>query len=276
MTAPKLTLIISFYNKIEWLLLILKALEKQSFREFEVIVADDGSKPEVVEALKAYIRQSPLEISHIWQEDVGFRKVIILNEALRQSRSEYLVFIDGDCVPHPHFIKEHYQNREKKVMLAGRRVDLSEKMTRKITQESISQNYLVKRIYLDLLWDGIFGATRHVIKSFYMRPGRLRKYLNRKDTGLLGCNFSLFKEDLEAINGFDERYLAPAVGEDTDIEYRLRWNGVRLKTVKNMAIQYHLYHAKLKRQSANLSIFEEVKKSKTIVTPFGLKKLAFD
>lgn len=272
MNKPKLTLIISFYNKIDQLMLILEALLKQSMKDFEVIIADDGSKQEVVEAIQQYMAKSPLAIKHLWQEDKGFRKVIILNEALRQSQTDYLVFIDGDCVPHHHFMKEHYENREAKVMLAGRRVDLSPKMSNKITLENIKSGYLIKKIYWDLLIDGNFGKTEHLMKAFYIRKGWLRSFLNRKDTGLLGCNFSIYKQDLVEINGFDERYLDPAVGEDTDIEYRLRWNGVKLKTVKNMAIQYHLYHKKLERLSANLAIFEEVKKSKTIFTPHGLVK----
>lgn len=272
MNTPKLTLVISFYNKIDQLLLILAALEEQSMGEFEVIIADDGSKPEVVEALKSHIKQSQLIIQHLWQEDIGFRKVIILNEALRQSRTDYIVFIDGDCVPHHHFMKEHYENREPRVMLAGRRVDLSPKLSQKITQENIKNGYLVKDIYWDLLIDGTFGKTEHLMKAYFIPKGWFRNFLNRKDTGLLGCNFSVHKQDLIDINGFDERYLDPAVGEDTDIEFRLRWNGVKLKTIKNMAIQYHLHHKKLERLSANLAIFDEVLKHQTIFTPFGLKK----
>jgi hypothetical protein len=90
--------------------------------------------------------------------------------------------------------------------------------------------------------------------------------------GLLGSNFSVHKEDLEAINGFDERYEAPAVGEDTDIEVRMLWNNMRIRMVKNVAVQYHIHHKKLPRPEKNLEIFEEVKRERKAFTPYGLRQ----
>src|SRR5688572_4956723 len=98
------SLIISLYNKLEYLKMIEAALQRQSFRDFEVVVADDGSKPEVVEGIKDLMNSSPIAFQHCWHEDLGFRKTKILNEAIRKSRSAYLIFIDGDCIPHTHFI----------------------------------------------------------------------------------------------------------------------------------------------------------------------------
>src|SRR5687768_7510377 len=97
------SLIISFYNKIEYLRMILAALERQSFKNFEVVIADDGSKAEVVNEIKEIQTKSPLQIQHIWHEDIGFRKTKILNESIRKSNSDYLIFIDGDCIPHHKF-----------------------------------------------------------------------------------------------------------------------------------------------------------------------------
>ena len=103
-----------------------------------------------------------------------------------------------------------------------------------------------------------------------MQNAWLRKVLNRSMTGVLGSNFSIHKDDLLAINGFDERYQAPAVGEDSDIEVRLVWNNVSIRMVKNMAIQFHMHHRKLPRPIENLEIFEMVKKSKQAFTPYGI------
>jgi glycosyltransferase involved in cell wall biosynthesis len=267
-----LSLVVSFYNKIEYLKLIMAALERQSFSDFEVIIADDGSKPEVVNEIRQIIADSRLNIQHLWHEDVGFRKTKILNEAIRKSRSSYLIFIDGDCIPHWKFIEEHYTNREIGVLLAGRRVYLSEKLSARLSAAKIRSGYLERSFLMELLVDGVFGKSSHVIKGFYVTNKKLRVFLNRSMTGVLGSNFSVHKADMEGINGFDERYEAPAVGEDSDIELRLLWNNVKIRMVKNMAVQYHLYHKKLTRTEKNMDIFAVVKKDRRSFTPYGLQR----
>lgn len=266
------TLVVSFYNKIEYLRLIVAALERQSFKDFEVIIADDGSRKEVVDEVGKMMEQCELSIQHVWHEDKGFRKTKIFNEAIRQSRSSYLIFMDGDCVPHWKFVEEHYKNREPRVLLAGRRVYLSEKMSSRLRVNKIQSGYLERAFQFELLADGMFGKSSHVIKGIYITNPVLRRFLNRSMKGVLGSNFSLHKSDLEDINGFDERYEAPAVGEDSDIEVRLIWNNVKIRMVKNIAIQYHIYHKKLPRPQQNLELFETVKKERVAFTPYGLAR----
>ena len=91
--------------------------------------------------------------------------------------------------------------------------------------------------------------------------------------GLLGCNFSLYKKDIIAINGFDERYEAPSIGEDTDVQFRLELNGVKVKSLNHIAVQYHLYHNLQERLQVNLDLFEEVKKLNLAFTSYGLIKI---
>jgi glycosyltransferase involved in cell wall biosynthesis len=266
------SLVISFYNKIEYLKLIFAALERQTFQDFEVVIADDGSRADVVAGIREMMDSSPLQVQHLWHEDLGFRKTKIFNEAVRKSRSPYLIFMDGDCIPHRRFVEEHYRNSQPQVLLAGRRVYLSEKLSARLTQEKIRAGYLEGSFLVALLADGIFGRSSHVIKGIYVRNGMLRDFLNRSMKGVLGSNFSVHKADLEAINGFDERYQAPAVGEDSDIELRLMWNNVKIRMVKNNAIQYHIHHKKLPRPEQNLRLFEIVKREKRSFTPYGLRQ----
>lgn len=269
---PSATLIISFYKKIGQLRIILAALERQSFRNFEVIVADDGSPQSVVTELKSFIATLTIPVKHVWHEDIGFRKTRILNVAVRESGSNYLIFIDGDCIPHRDFVLEHVRNHERNTILAGRRVNLSEALSAKLTEEDVRKGFLEKQFRWLLFRDALAGKTTHAEKGIYIRSSFLRKFLNRKMTGLLGCNFSIYKEDLQAINGFDERYEAPAVGEDTDIELRFTWHGGKIRMIKNMAIQYHLYHKKLPRPDKNQELFALVKAERKSYTPFGLRQ----
>lgn len=266
---PSASLIISFYNKIEWLKFIITALERQTYKEFEIIIADDGSNENVVNELKNIISESNLNIKHIWHEDLGFRKNKILNKAVVLSESDFLIFIDGDCIPHKEFIKEHVDSKSKGICFTGRRVNLSEKITSNLTNEKIKNGWFENNFY-KLVLDGIFGNSIDVEKGFYFRNKLLRKFFNKKKRGIVGCNFSLCKEDLLNINGFDERYEAPSIGEDSDVQFRLELNGVKIKSLNNIAVQYHLYHKLQPRLQINLDLFEKIKSEKIAYTKYGI------
>lgn len=267
------SLIISFYKNIHALKVILAALELQSFKEFEVIIADDGSPAGITEEIARMRECSPFPLKHTWHEDRGFRKTTILNKAAHESESPYIIFMDGDCIPHRRFIEGHVREREAGAVLAGRRVNLSARLSQKLEAGKVRGGYLGSPRFLgSLLIDGVFGKSNHVEKGLYLSIPFLKRAMNRKDAGVLGCNFSLWKEDFLDINGFDERYLAPAVGEDTDIETRLRWNNIRVKTVKNIAIQYHLHHRQQERMPVNQEIYAEVLRSGKAFTPYGINK----
>ncbi len=265
------SVIISFYNKIDYLKLVLAGFEIQTYKNFEIIIADDGSEEKIVEEIESIASYYPFRIKHIWQEDKGFRKNKILNQAILASESDYLIFIDGDCVPHPHFVEGHIEYKSSGVALTGRRVNLSQRITNLLTPQKIKNRFLEKNFHL-LIEDGLFGKSFDVEKGLYFESKFLRKLFNRKSRGLLGCNFSLHKNDILDINGFDERYEAPSIGEDSDVQFRLELNGVNVKSLNHIAVQYHLYHKLQERLQKNLDLFEEVKNSKLAFTKYGLIK----
>ncbi|AFH50423.1 Glycosyltransferase [Ignavibacterium album JCM 16511] len=265
------SVIVSFYNKFDYLKLVLAGFEIQSNKKFELIIADDGSEEKVVKEIESFASDYPFRIKHIWQEDNGFRKNKILNQAILVSESEYLIFIDGDCVPHSHFVEGHIEYKSSGIALTGRRVNLSQRITNILTPQKIKDRFLEKNFHL-LIEDGLFGNSFDVEKGLYFRNKFLRDWFNKKPRGLLGCNFSLHKKDILAINGFDERYEAPSIGEDSDVQFRLELNGVKIKSLNHIAVQYHLYHKLQERPQKNLTLFENVKKDKTFFTSFGIQK----
>lgn len=272
MPTPQATVIISIYNKFEYLERVLAGLEQQSLKDFEVILADDGSNEQTIAQINHYIKQSRLQIRHLWHEDKGFRKTTILNQAIQAAASEYLIFVDGDCVPHPEYVRAHVEHRQRGTVLSGRRVNISQHLTSWLTPERIRAGALGTSFTLRTIWDSLTGETRDAEKGIYLPSKAFEKVFPQNFRGLLGCNFSLYKQDLLDINGFDERYQAPAVGEDTDPELRLRWAGKKFKSVKNYAIQYHLYHRKLDRPNQNQQILAQVLKDRHAFTPYGIIK----
>jgi glycosyltransferase involved in cell wall biosynthesis len=267
----KASLIISFYKKLDYIKLVLAGFERQTFRDFEIIIADDGSDEKIVKEIEKYSAQVPFKLRHVWHEDKGFRKNKILNRAIISSESGYLIFIDGDCIPHSEFIKEHIQNCKKDTCLTGRRVNLSQRITNKLNVANIKNGFLEKH-NLILIEDGLFGDSFYVERGFYLKKKLLRDFFNKKKRGVLGCNFSLHKDNMLKINGFDERYEAPSIGEDSDVQFRLELAGFKIKSINNIAVQYHLYHKLQDRPQKNLDLFEEVKKKSELFTKWGIKR----
>jgi glycosyltransferase involved in cell wall biosynthesis len=255
---PKITLVISVYNKPEVLRLVLAACSRQSFPAFEVIVADDGSGPEVRDVVAKARAVSPDPIIHLWHEDRGWRKNVILNNAIRTSRGEHLVFIDGDCLPSRHFLLDHWNEREDHRVLLGRRVEMSERWSKELTMRGVETGEFEKVGGREIL-DGIAGRSLRVEDGIRM-PGRfLRRILLRTVRGMLGSNFSVARRDLVAINGFDELYDGPGCGEDSDVQFRLSLAGVSGKSLRNLAIQYHVWHPRTGVSDACWDRFEMTK-----------------
>jgi glycosyltransferase involved in cell wall biosynthesis len=266
------TAVISFYNKIDALKLVLAGFERQTEKNFEIILADDGSNSGVINELKHLMAESPLNIKHVWHDDQGWRKNIILNKAIVESHADYIIFSDGDCIPHRNYIKEHITARCNNQVLTGRRVLLSKRISDLLTVHMVRKGYLEHVLVFWMIVERMFGRGQHIENALYIKSKWIRKLINRKNKSLLGSNFSMYKEDLLKVNGFDERYLLPYVGEDTDLEYRLRLNGCRFKHLKHLAIQYHLYHKRLEYSESNNDIFNENKKLAAGYTPFGISK----
>ena len=267
------SVIISFYKNLKFLELVLAGFERQSAKNFEIIIADDGSPEEVVKEVERIISRTSFPILHIWHPDKGFRKNKILNKAIMSARAGYIIFIDGDCIPHSKFVEGHVSSAKRNAALAGRRVNLSGKLSTSLTPEKVSAGWLEKN-FGKLVIDGIFGKSFDVEKGFYTENERIRKFFNRKKRGILGCNFSLHKEDLLRVNGFDERYEVASVGEDSDIQYRLELIGADIVSINHIAIQYHLNHKVQPRLQKNLDLFEQVKKEAVAFTPYGLERRA--
>ena len=269
--SVKVSIIISVYNKIRELKLIFAGLHRQTCTDFEVLIADDGSNETFVSDVAKLIAHAPFPVQHIWQEDMGFRKTKILNQAVVQSKSDYLIFIDGDCIPHRKFIEEHYKAAEKKVCLAGRRVNLSEKMSAELTESQVREGFLENRFW-QIFIEVLQKKATMIEKAVYLPSSKFRNCLNRKPGRILGCNFSIHKSDLLAINGFDERYVLTGHGEDSDIHFRLKLQGVEIRSFSYGAVQYHLYHRLLPRSEENQAFYEMVFEQQIAITPFGIKK----
>lgn len=268
----KASVIISIYNHYEWTEMVLTMLERQTEKDFEVVLADDGSSEETVRRINEYIATSPMQIKHIWHEDKGWRKNIALNKAVMASAADYLIFMDGDCIPDCYFVEDHLTLRRQNFIIGGRRAQLTPAMSNEISADKVRDGYLDKQF-----WNLLFSGQRHAEDVLRIANPIMRSILRLqpKKKNLLGCNFSLYKADLLRVNGFDERYLCPGTGEDTDLEARLARAGVEVLRFRFICRVYHRFHASAASNGAgdgNAAVFNYNNLHQIAYTPWGIVK----
>lgn len=235
--GKKASVIVAVYNDLLLLKCILQSLKRQYTGQFEVLIADDGSGAEFVRQVTELGTQMPFRMEHVWHEDHGFRKTTVMNEAVRRSRHDWLIFIDGDCVPQSHFINDHLTAATPGVCLAGRRVDVMREAIEHLASSEPTQFF--SQHWARFLWWSFTGKARNVERGLRLPRGFARERSEKKSWGLVGCNFSVYKPDLLAINGFDERESVPWGAEDSDIDRRLQLSGVKIQSLRYQATMIH-------------------------------------
>ncbi len=267
------SLIIATYEMPRHLALVFAALERQSARDYEIIVCDDGSGEETERLICEFMNRAPVPVTHVWQENRGFRKCRILNRALGKARGETMIFLDGDCIPHRDYVRDHLEHQEEGRYLAGRRMELGRELSETITPEIVRDGYFdFPRI--SLIRSVLRKDSEHLQRSVRVPWGWLRTRLgmNRIDD-MKGCNYSVSRKALEAINGFDEEYEGYG-REDTDVELRLQNLGLRIKSLKGLALQFHVWHPRREFTPKNDDRLEELKRSGRTWCEKGLKRQA--
>lgn len=258
----EISLIISAYNQYDYLYLVLKSIENQTFKNFEVIIAEDCQKSEMKKNIDNWKKEFSFPLFHVFQEDIGFRKTKILNSAIRESNGRNIVIIDQDCILHKEFLQNYIKNFNKGYdVIFGRRCEMSEKLSKKLLK---NQNYKIK--LTDLIFPYSKAWTECIYFPFFFS-------LKKRRLRLLGSNMGFTKEAIYKINGFNEAYTGAGIGEDTDLEWRFLKAGVKYKASKNEIIQYHIFHGRENRENNLLGekILKESKEKNEWFCKNGLK-----
>jgi cellulose synthase/poly-beta-1,6-N-acetylglucosamine synthase-like glycosyltransferase len=267
--TPTASLFVATYEMPRHLELVCAALERQSERSFEVLFCDDGSGEETKRVIDEFKAFTDLRVRHFWQEHQGFRKCRILNQAAREAQGHVYVFLDGDCVPHKHFIRDHLELQESGRYLAGRRVELGRDLSSDLTAKKIREGYF-DWPRPSLVASALRGETEFLNRAIRWPWPEVRSRLGMdRIADLKGCNYSIPREALEAINGFDEEYEGYG-REDTDVEIRLQNLGLRIKSLKGVALQFHVWHPRREFTPRNDDRLEELKRSGRVRCKQGL------
>ena len=240
-SAPGLSIVLSTYNAPDELELTLWGYSVQTRRDFEVVIADDGSGPETRDRIE-YMRESTgLTIRHLWQTDAGFRKCRILNQAIVEARGAYLILSDGDCIPRDDFVETHAALAKRGHFVSGGRVRLASDVGAAIDREAVLAGSPFEEAWLRERQAIVRGRDRHKLTRSRPRAVWLDRLTTTRATWN-GHNASAWKADLLRVNGFDERMTYPV--EDRELGERLRNAGIRPIQVRHRAVCVHVEHAR--------------------------------
>ncbi len=253
-------LVISTYDQPEHLKKVLDAVARQTLFPDEVVIADDGSREETRQLINQWAKGFPNHCIHLWQENRGFRKANILNKAIAGAKSHYLVFLDGDTVPHPEFVRDHNQLAEKNTFVQGHRCLINERGVDAFGRGRFSQDRLAALLNGQLC--GLKNAFR------WPRP---LKCIRTDLKGVRGCNIGIWRKDLIAVNGYNEAFTGWG-REDSELVIRLFNLGILRLDVRGWALCFHLWHPPASRANVprNDSLVSKAQSEKLVQCALGL------
>ncbi len=227
-TGNGTAVIVTTFNSCKLLARVLQGYLRQTVTPDELIVADDGSTDETADVVAAFARCAPFEVRHVWQEDQGFRAARIRNLAINASESAYIIFTDGDCLPHPRFVEDHIILRRSGWFVQGKRVLVGREAGESFVPERVIES-------TGLILSGQLSGWIHLIRI----PGLALPRNGIK--GIRTCNLAVHQADLVAVNGFNEDFVGWG-REDSELAARLLKYGLRRMDPLFSAIAFHLWH----------------------------------
>ncbi len=245
MRPALISVIVSTYNRSDALCAVLDGLARQRDRGFEVIVADDGSRDEHVAALRARVTDWNFTLRHAWHPDVGFTLSAVRNLGVLQARGDYLVFLDGDCIPQADFIARHRALARRGGFVIGSRILLGPALSEAI----VERRGAVPRCGFKALRERLRGGINKLAPLCLRWPARWRRTrATFRWRGIRGCNLALWRDDYTRIDGFDETFDGWG-HEDADFVARLHATGlVRVDGYWATEV-LHLWHREAKRDT---------------------------
>ena len=266
--AAFISIVITTYNRPDALAAVVQACFDQSDTNFEIIIADDGSTANTKDAIDTLRGRSPVPLLHVWQPDEGFRAAMARNRGTLAARGDYIVFLDGDCVPQRDFVAQHRKLAQRGYLVSGSRVLLSPEFTTRILTSHINLQAMSAWAKLRYRCKGHINKVLQLLVTWPDLARTSKRFTWRR---IKSCNLGVWRSDLDTVNGFDESFLGWG-HEDSDLVVRLFNAGVMRKDGAFATEVFHLWHREATRDQAtsNKRIVEQRLRDKTIRAARGL------
>jgi GT2 family glycosyltransferase len=253
--------VVTTYNNPKYLGICLKSFAHQTYTSFDLFVADDGSRDDTRAKIDWLRPELGYRLEHVWHPDTGYKKSAINNEVFRRLKDyDVVICVDHDVIAHHRFIEDHLSiHREnERAVLMGRRIELGPAVSASITEKNVGK--FNRGIPLSLVRSALTGETPNATRALRITNASVRRFLKRDQVpDLLGSNFSVSRDLLWEVNGYNEDFQA-YWGEDGDLYVRLRNAGAKLIGRKSLAIQYHLDHKRLEPNPEHVARYEKLLK----------------
>ena len=265
---PTISLVVTTYNRPDALAAVVEACFAQDDRNFEIIIADDGSTANTKAVIDALRERSPVPLRHVWQPDIGFRAAMARNRGTLAASGEYIVFLDGDCIPQADFVARHRSLARRGYLVSGSRVLMSPEFTRRVLDEHIDLHKLGVFDKVRLRLGGHFNKALQLLVKWPDLGRESRRFSWRR---IKSCNLGVWRSDLEMVNGFDESFTGWG-HEDSDLVVRLFNAGVMRKDGAFATEVFHLWHREAQRdqESSNKKLVLERAANGTVTAVQGL------
>jgi glycosyltransferase involved in cell wall biosynthesis len=272
--AALISVIVTTYNREDALDAALRALAHQSDRDFEIVVADDGSRLDTARVVQNWKARLALPLKHVRHEHRGFRGGEIRNRGIRASNGELCIFLDGDCLVKSDFIAAHRRLHEPGWFVTGNRILLSRELTEAVLAQGLTPE---SWNFGALLRERLRGGVNRLLPALRLPLGPLRKLKVTSWEGAQTCNLAVARADLNRIDGFDCDYTGWGL-EDSDLVVRLLHAGLRRKDGRFATGALHLWHPQNDRAQlpANQARLDEVIGGTRVRAQRGLSLLGAD
>ena len=270
----KVSFIVLTYNRTEALLPVLRSLAGQCDEWQEVLIADDGSRADQVQLLHDQCPAFRCPVRHIWHPDTGFTAAKARNLAASHATGDYLVFLDGDCIPNKAFVAWHTSLAERGCFVNGSRVLLSERLTRRVLAGNLEVPHQSIWFWLKARCNADSNKLLHLV-SWPWRVFRVKQGFRWR--GIRSCNFGVWRDDFVNVNGFDETFEGWG-HEDADLVLRLSHLGVKRKNGFMATEVFHLWHRENLRDRESVNKMRVLQRMKThlLLAERGLRELVPD
>lgn len=258
----KISFIVLTYNRTDALLAVLHSLAAQCGVNHEILIADDGSSPTAVKELYRNCPPFKCPVRHIWHPDSGFTAAACRNLGAYFADGDYLVFLDGDCIPNKRFVQAHTRLAERGFFVNGSRVLLSQKLTTAVLLEKIN---LPLKPFLYWFKTRIGGDSNKLLHVLFWPWPLFRVKRSFIWRGIRSCNFGVWRSDFFSVNGFDETFEGWG-HEDADLVLRLGKRGVKRKNGFLATEVFHLWHKENQREHELLNRQKVVERMRSALT----------
>ena len=273
--ARTLSVVITTYNRPDALAAVVRACFMQNDQNFEIIIADDGSTANTRACVEELARHAPVPMQHVWQPDQGFRAAMARNRGTLAASGDYIVFLDGDCIPQRDFIGRHRALSQPGCLVSGSRILLSEALTRRVLDDGIDIAATFPLTRLGWRLRGDLNKTLQPLGVRWPDVGRTSRSFSWRR--IKSCNLAVWRSDLDKVNGFDESFTGWG-HEDSDLVVRLFHAGVMRKDGAFATEVFHLWHREAQRdqETSNRRVVLERAAGKVTQATIGLREHVHD